>query len=136
MKPRTNTTFWLAVIFTMGASQLTRWYFAKSITINMGLAFNIMLPTILVFVVVIVFLGLMLWLFYSQKKNGIGWAMALGMIVGGGASNFLDRILLSGGVADYWNLGNFSYINLADVAITLGIIIALGILIKNSWNQK
>ncbi len=102
----------------------------------MGLAFNIMLPTAIVFAVMIVFLMAMLWLFYSQKRIGVGWAWALGLIVGGGASNLLDRVLLSGGVADYWNLGSLSFINLADVAITFGIIMALGILIKNSWNQK
>lgn len=133
---KTTTNFWLAALFTLAVSQLARWFFAKSATINTGLAFNIMLPTAVVFGIMIIFLTAMLWLFYSQKKLGAGWGRALGLIVGGGASNLLDRLLLSGGVADYWHLGNLSSVNLADVAITIGIIVALGILIKNSWNQK
>lgn len=133
---KTTTKFWLAALFTLTASQLARWFFAKSLTLNMGLAFNIMLPTPMVFGIMIVFLAAMLWLFYSQKKLGNGWGLALGLIVGGGASNLLDRLFLAGGVADYWHLGNLSFINLADVAITVGIVAALGILIKNSWSQK
>lgn len=133
---KTTTTFWLAALFTLAVSQLARWFFAKSITVNIGLAFNIILPTTVVFGVMIIFLGMMLWLFYSQKKFGTSWSLALGLIVGGGASNLLDRLFLSGGVADYWHLGSLSFINLADVTITIGIIGALGILIKNSWNQK
>lgn len=133
---KTTTTFWLAALFTLAVSQLARWFFAKSSTLNIGLAFNIILPTTVVFGVMIIFLGMMLWLFYSQKKFGTSWSLALGLIVGGGASNLLDRLFFSGGVADYWHLGSLSFINLADVAITVGIIGALGILIKNSWNQK
>ncbi len=133
---KTTTTFWLAAIFTLLLCQLARWYFALESIINFGLAFNIMLPIPVIFTVVLVFLVAMVYLFYSQKKLGTFWALALGLVVGGGTSNMLDRIFLSGGVADYWRLGNLSYINLPDILITIGIASGIGMLIRTSWSQK
>lgn len=49
-----------------------------------------------------------------------GWAI----IFGGGLSNLGDR-LIRGGVLDIVRVGPISYINLADVAILLGIVLIL-----------
>jgi len=62
--------------------------------------------------------------------------LALSLIVSGGLSNFIDRIIYNGVVVDFLNIGigNFrtGILNIADIAITLGIILMLyGSLIKD-----
>lgn len=58
--------------------------------------------------------------------------MGLALCIGGALSNALDR-LLYGAVADffhfYWGSWSFYIFNLADVAITLGVILLLGDLV-------
>ena len=44
------------------------------------------------------------------------------MIFGGGMSNFADR-LIGGCVKDFITLGHFSSFNLADAAITVGVVV-------------
>jgi len=120
--------FWLTAGLVVGICQLVRIQLASFAILNHGLAFSINLPTLAIFVVMALFIGLMIWLFYARQRLGWRWGVALGLIVGGGASNLVDRIILKGGVADYWQIGNLSTINLADIAITTGIIIAIWLL--------
>ena len=53
--------------------------------------------------------------------------LGLGLGVGGACSNICDQ-LRTGAVLDFLDLGWWPVFNLADVAITLGVIIALGFL--------
>ena len=52
-------------------------------------------------------------------------AVSLGLVMGGAASNAIDRLVL-GGVADFFSLHAFGFywyvFNLADVAIVAGVI--------------
>jgi signal peptidase II len=50
--------------------------------------------------------------------------LGLGLALGGAASNVLDR-LRRGAVLDFVDLGWWPVFNLADVAITVGVVIAL-----------
>jgi len=122
------TTFWVVVGLMVGVGQLTRVLLAHLIEINYYLAFSIALPSPVIFGVIILFLVSMIWLFYTKCQLGLSWAVALGLIVGGGISNFCDRLLLSGGVADYWRILDLSAINLPDIAIVIGIIWAIYLL--------
>jgi signal peptidase II len=56
-------------------------------------------------------------------RGGLAW-LPVGMVLGGGLSNLLDR-LTQGAVTDWIVRGHSGPMNLADQAITLGIVILL-----------
>lgn len=64
---------------------------------------------------------------FWEKKILQEYSLALGLILGGGISNLLDRFLQEG-VVDYvyWHCGfDFAIFNFADVMIDLGVVIIL-----------
>lgn len=73
--------------------------------------------------------------FSFLRKGGLSplGACALGLVVGGGLSNWLDRILRDGAVTDFLRLGvgplRTGIFNLADVAILGG----LGLMLLGLW---
>ncbi|ODT67567.1 MAG: signal peptidase II [Pelagibacterium sp. SCN 63-23] len=75
----------------------------------------------LVMLVAIVALSVWWW-----RSDGLLVRLGLALCIGGALSNVLDR-LLYGAVADffhfYWNNWSFYIFNLADVAITFGVIL-------------
>ena len=80
--------------------------------------------------------GMLIYTLFSAKVN-IRQAMALSFIIGGGASNIIDRVFYGGGVVDFMNLGIGSLrtgiFNFADVSIMIGL---FALLIMNFWPEK
>jgi signal peptidase II len=69
---------------------------------------------------------------YSLRNlNELGWLQltGLGLVISGGAGNLLDRLLNNHLVPDFMNLGfnelRTGIFNVADVCITLGILLTL-----------
>lgn len=99
------------------------WYFIKpwlgwEYFPNPGIAFSVPIPNAAVIALtpVILFLIGWWWVRQSGKKN---WTAA-SLVLAGALSNFLDRLRLEITV-DYLRI-LYSVINLADIAIVLGII--------------
>jgi len=70
----------------------------------------------------------------SQVKRS--WRLlGLSMVIGGGASNIIDR-LIHGCVVDFINLGWWPAFNLADAAITVGVAILIFSAIRNFKNPR
>jgi signal peptidase II len=67
----------------------------------------------------------------SRRLGSRGWALALGLLLGGAVGNLIDRLLRSPGfpqghVVDYLDLQRFFVFNLADASITCAaVLIAL-----------
>ncbi len=64
----------------------------------------------------------------SRKLGSLGWAIALGGLLGGAIGNLLDRILrdpgfLQGHVVDFIALPNFAVFNIADASIVCSAIL-------------
>lgn len=72
--------------------------------------------------------GLFLYIIYNRQLNR-KHILALSLILGGGASNILDRILNDGRVIDFMNVGignlRTGIFNLADVVIMLGMALVI-----------
>ncbi len=85
---------------------------------NPGIAFSLPIPNLVVIAAtpVIMFMIGWWWVRQSDKKN---WAAAA-LVLAGALSNFLDRYHL-GITVDYFRI-LYSVINLADIAIVLGIL--------------
>lgn len=71
----------------------------------------------------VLLLGMLVMLFVSKKLNAVATA-GLAMLVGGGLSNWVDRVINDGRVVDFMNMGIGSLrtgiFNVADVAIMVG----------------
>lgn len=94
---------------------------------NSGAAFSLGTDATPVFTVLatVVVLGL-LW--YSRRVTESWWALGLGLILGGAAGNLVDRLVrapgfLHGHVIDYVAVGWFPVFNIADAALTVGVVV-------------
>lgn len=94
-------------------------------TKNLGIAFGIghSVPGILFFLVALGLIGL-IYLSKALDLKKQSNQIALGLILGGGISNILDR-LFYGFVIDFIDIFSLSSFNLADVAVTFGSVILL-----------
>jgi len=81
----------------------------------------------------LVSIGLLVWLTRLRQHERLA-GIALAMILGGAVGNLLDRVRL-GKVVDfldvYWQQWHWPAFNVADSAITLGVLI----LLLSSWKQ-
>jgi len=105
-----------------------------NLTFNPGVAFSMFafLGENLKFIQVLLISGVFAYVFW-EKKILQEYALALGLILGGGVSNLLDRFTQKG-VVDYvyWHCGfDFAIFNFADVMIDLGVVIILWISFKS-----
>ena len=89
---------------------------------NEGIAFGLLgdSPTWLVVIVVVAALGGLLVFFALNVDRPYAW-LATGLLLGGAAGNILDR-LADGAVNDWIKLPHWPAFNLADIAITLGVV--------------
>ena len=79
--------------------------------------------------------GIIIYVFRDKKLNN-KMAIAWALIVSGGASNWLDRVLNDGGVIDFLNVGIGSLrtgvFNIADMFILAGA----GLLLFYGWQEE
>ncbi|MBJ7457638.1 MAG: signal peptidase II [Thermoleophilaceae bacterium] len=91
-------------------------------TRNEGIAFGVFAgrPWI-VFSLMAVALSVLIW-FYLKHRGRPGLWLATGLLLGGAIGNAIDRISL-GYVRDFIELPSFPSFNIADIAITFGVIV-------------
>ncbi len=99
-----------------------------NLTLNKGVAFSMFafLGEWLKYIQVVLIGGVLGYIVYARARLQ-EYALALGLLMGGGISNLLDRFL-HGGVVDYvyWHCGfDFAIFNFADVMIDLGVLLIL-----------
>lgn len=106
---------------------------------NYGIAFSMLLEKRIIIIVISILL--ISFLIYVLKKDYIlknkdTWLanIAFGILFGGIVGNLFDRIV-RGFVIDYINVSFFSIFNLADIAITFGVILLIIDNIKESKNN-
>ncbi|HWV81523.1 MAG TPA: signal peptidase II [Hyphomicrobiaceae bacterium] len=77
-----------------------------------------------------------LWVWLVRGRVGAFMAASIGLIIGGGLANAIDRVVL-GGVADFFHLHAYGWswyvFNLADVAIVAGVV---GLLYESFWLNR
>lgn len=99
--------------------------------LNDGAAFSFMSgQTWLLCGVTSVIMGILIWIFISQKSKHFLDVCALGLIISGGIGNLIDRFfngdtLFHGKVIDYvdFRLINFAVFNFADCCVVIGTIL-------------
>jgi signal peptidase II len=88
---------------------------------NSGVAFSLLTGSeaIVVAVTAAIITGVLV-LFTVQRRRRLLW-LAVGLIVGGALGNLLDRVR-TGAVTDFIQLPHWPAFNVADTAITLGVV--------------
>ena len=101
-----------------------------TLTRNGGAAFSIGTSMTIVFTVIA--LGVIVYILrVARKLRSIGWAITLGLLLGGATGNLFDRIfrapgLFQGHVVDWIELPHWPVFNLADSAIVCaGVLVVL-----------
>jgi len=96
-------------------------------TRNTGVAFGFFSGGgALVAVIAVLALAGLLAFFFTHVDRRLAW-LATGMLVGGAAGNLIDRAR-EGSVTDFLDLPLWPAFNLADTAITLGVLLLLYVL--------
>jgi signal peptidase II len=79
----------------------------------------------------LVVIGVIALIFFSLRNAGtLAEAIALGLVLGGALGNFSDRLfrgdgIIDGGVVDFIDFSFFPTFNVADSAVTIGVILLL-----------
>ena len=130
-----QVTKWLAVRYLMPMDTLPLWEDVLHLTYyeNPGAAFGILTKSRWVFMVIstVAILAISYFLIRHRPEN-LWVRLSLGMIVGGGIGNMIDRVWL-GYVVDFidFRLINFAIFNVADSFVTVGAGIMMVYLISD-----
>ena len=108
---------------------------------NTGAAFGLFqdqsLPLTIIALISIIVILVFVLLFYRRfpfLENGLG-KPALGLVLGGTAGNLIDRLRL-GYVTDFIDIGIWPAFNIADSAITVGVILFAYVLLSSFEAKK
>jgi signal peptidase II len=108
---------------------LFRWHYVENTGVFLGLGEQ--LPahwrlTLFAGFVSLVLIGLLLFLLFSRTLS-IGALVSGALILGGGLSNLIDRLLNQGAVVDFMSVGigplRTGIFNVADLAVVAGVIL-------------
>ena len=123
------TKEWIRSFPPDGATILKVWFFRIIHITNTGSAFgafqgySLVLASIAIIgLFVLSGLGIFIYRKYPQFVN-IPNRIALGLILGGDLGNLIDRLRFAGHVTDFIDPGFFPVFNVADSAITIGVIL-------------
>jgi len=99
---------------------------------NTGAAFG-MLPSLGDFITILAFIVAIAIVYYFPRVPREDWTMrlAMGLEFGGAVGNLFDRLTI-GWVTDFVSIWRFPVFNIADLSITLGVIV----LLLGVWSQE
>lgn len=115
--------------------QLTKWWATSMTEIpllgewarfryaeNTGIAFSLPLEGVILQIVTLLFIALLAVLYYRMRAwTSLPKAIFFGLVFGGAIGNALDRFL-RGFVVDFISIGTFPIFNIADIAVSIGVI--------------
>ena len=110
-------------------------FFQLTLVRNPGAAFSFASGAT-VFLTVFSLIVMTVILYYSPQITSRGWAVVLGLVLGGILGNVVDRIfrepgVLRGHVIDWMQLPNWPVFNIADSAIVVAAILAMILTARN-----
>jgi signal peptidase II len=109
--------------------------FQLTLVRNPGAAFSFATGATIVFTIISI-AAVITIVYFSTKITSLGWATALGLVLGGVLGNLTDRLFrspgfLKGEVIDWLELTHWPVFNLADSAIVVAAFLAIVLSIRN-----
>ncbi len=119
---RMRSYLWLSVLFfsVVLTDQSSKLFFSKSSACNKNIAWSITIAPGIFYVVWAAIFFLLIYLLAKSKAGSEKAAIFLAL--SGATSNFIDRIL-RGCVVDFIDLKIWPVFNLADIYITMGLLL-------------
>lgn len=119
------TKSWALERLSSGSLVLIDPWFSLELSLNPGAAFGITPPFIVLVLLTIILIPTILYLAIKELelKNKITRS-AIALILGGAIGNLLDRFT-QGAVTDFIAIGTWPNFNLADIYISLGVLLIL-----------
>lgn len=110
-------------------------FFQLTLVRNSGAAFSVA-ENATIFLSLFALVVSVVIIYFSRTITSPGWALVLGLILGGIIGNLSDRIFrepgfLSGHVIDWLQLPNWPVFNIADSAIVVAALISAVLLARN-----
>lgn len=96
-------------------------------TRNTGVAFSLFRDSGAVLVIFTILAMVAVLVFFLSRPERRGAWLPTGLLLGGAAGNLIDR-LRDGGVTDFIDLPRWPAFNLADMAITVGVVLLIFVL--------
>lgn len=98
-------------------------FFTLTLYRNEGIAFSINLPQIVIIALTYILLFTGIYMAY-RELNLHRWLtrVLLGMVLGGSIGNLVDR-MLHGFVVDFFTVQNYPVFNIADIGVTVGLLL-------------
>jgi signal peptidase II len=97
---------------------------------NNGAAFSLFANSMVLVLLIAVAIGVIAYLYIRNiNTSGLWYKLIFGLIIGGALSNLIDRVLHGGYVVDFisFNVPQFNFhfaiFNLADAAISIGVVL-------------
>jgi signal peptidase II len=97
---------------------------------NNGAAFSLFANSMVLVLLIVVAIGVIAYLYLRTLNTGSLWyKLIFGLIIGGALSNLIDRVRHGGYVVDFisFNIPQFNFhfaiFNLADAAISIGVVL-------------
>lgn len=142
--------FWGIVVFVLSLDLLTKFLaisslssvetvpvlpdiFHLTLVYNRGIAFGFFRdwPVALIGLITVSLVVLAVWGCKSAKSSRWFETISVALILGGAAGNWLDRIRY-GAVVDFFDFRVFPVFNVADSAITVGVVLYIWFLMRKS----
>jgi signal peptidase II len=117
------TKAWMQSTLSLGHSEPLIGPLRLTLVHNRGIAFGLPVAQGFVFLAVVLVLVLLLLLYRSRMLRGAAGYTALGLLVGGAIGNNLIDRLRFGYVVDFIDFGFWPVFNIADSAVTCGVIL-------------
>lgn len=107
------------------AVNVSDWFVLRLVK-NPGAAFGVIITQPILLLVTIVLLGWLVKLMAEHYRRKQLWEFTLlGAVMVGAVGNLGDRLLYQGAVIDFIKIGSWPVFNLADVYITIGVVLLL-----------
>jgi len=109
-----------------GPIDLIKGVLTLRLTFNPGGAFGVLQGVPICFLISTVVIVLLIW-FWGRTVESRKWAIPLGLVLGGGLGNLADRLFrdTNGQVVDFVDLHVWPVFNVADAAISIGVVVLL-----------
>ena len=135
----TNLSFIIIIAITLALDQLVKWWvrsemmLGESIPIlqnvfhltyieNPGAAFGMFKDKTLFFVIfTLIIIGVMVYLYLHQANRKTLFSYSLALVIGGALGNLVDR-MVKGTVTDMFDFRIWPVLNIADMAVVIGLI--------------
>ena len=120
------TKFFIKESLTLGEPiNLLGKYVRLNFITNPGMAFGIRVGGRMFFIVFTFIATLVILILLFKAKDGHSWTrIGLASILGGAIGNLIDRVM-AGEVVDFIEIGPWPIFNIADIAVTFGMVVLI-----------